>query len=291
MVSSSAMFSRVAVSVLVLCVVSIGAAESWKPASNTNVPAWNTDIVEESSRSVDENRWWLPVAQLKAFQSLYDDCIARDADYGASCLKGKALVYLARAMDKETIALGEGVTLVRSGASGEQHIDSDEQLNANLPRDLNQREERLDEMLFNHVTSFLQTHTIKMDLSGRALLETVNEARQKIKKGKIGKKGSPLLLLAMLATGKFVLAYSLKAIALLAAKALIIGKIALVLVAVIGLHKLFHHKESEHSHHEASEKVSTMYAHKPYHASYGRSLGAQEAAHRLAYNVQKPRTQ
>lgn len=69
----------------------------------------------------------------------------------------------------------------------------------------------------------------------------------------------PLMMMAMMKGS--MLAYALKAVGLLAAKALMVSKIALVLASIIGLKKLFSHGHSESKTIEIVQKPQISHAH------------------------------
>ncbi|KAK6618823.1 hypothetical protein RUM43_013214 [Polyplax serrata] len=69
----------------------------------------------------------------------------------------------------------------------------------------------------------------------------------------------PLLMAAMMKGS--MMAYALKAVGLLAAKALMVSKIALVLASIIGLKKLFSHGHSESKTIEIVQKPQISHAH------------------------------
>jgi hypothetical protein len=124
--------------------------------------------------------------------------------------------------------------------------------------------------------------------------------------GRRRKKGNGLLLIGGLLKGG-MFAMGLKGLALLAGKALIVAKIALVLSAIIGLSKLFgsgHGEEKTtyeivrypqvtHSHTYSSSHVDGEHGHfdSGSHDHYRRSIQVPEAAmypHLLAYKRQSP---
>lgn len=105
------------------------------------------------------------------------------------------------------------------------------------------------------------------------------------------KKILPALLLGLMFKGS-LLAIAMKGLALLAAKALLVSKLALVLAGILALKKLFsggHEKTTyeivkqpivSHSHEYTSSHEGGGYEH-----GYGRSLDSN-VAHRLAFKAQ-----
>lgn len=246
-------------------------------------------------------------------ESIYKDCMQKDS---ASCMKVKVLSFIDKWFtnqgQKDTFTIAEGVTVVKT---------SDKQDGA--PRA--SADGSLESVILSKVQNFLQTHTIKIDLegskimnavtsTGRALNDVVDnltedeslEEEGRGKKKKAQKLLGPLMAaLAMKAAALIPLA--LGAIALLAGKALIVGKIALVLSAILGLKKLLsggHGKHVtyevvSHPHHSSSHVSSSHdfggsygggdaggggYSGSSGHGGWGRSLEGQQ----LAYNAHVP---
>lgn len=176
--------------------------------------------------------------------SIYADCLRKDS---ASCLKFKLFSFVDKMLGhKDTITVTDGVQIIKTGSDNE-----------GAPRAFN-GDESIESLIMGRIQSFLESHTIKVDLKGSDIVNAVsstarsfNEALDGLseeensvdteegrgKKKKAQKILGPLLAAAALKAavlGKLALA----AIALIAGKALLIGKIALVLSAIIGLKKL-----------------------------------------------------
>lgn len=247
--------------------------------------------------------------------SIYSDCLRKDS---VSCVKYKLFSFVDKMIgQKDTFALTEGVTVVRTPGSE----------NEGAPRALS-GDESVDSMILNRVQHFFQTHTIKVDLKGADIVNAVSSTGRAIedvsdnlfgddsttqseargKKKKAAKILGPLML-ALGLKAAALLPLILGAIALIAGKALLIGKIALVLSAVIGLKKLLSQEKHvtyevvAHPHHTSSHSSSHGEAYgvggsgfsgdaagagggygSSGHGGWGRSVDAQD----LAYNAQKP---
>lgn len=200
--------------------------------------------------------------------SIYNDCLKKDS---VNCVKYKLFSIVDKILDKrDTFAVTEGVTVVKNPGIAEQE---------GAPRGLNDNNS-IESLILGRVQNFLQSHTVKVELKGidivnavsstsRALEEassnlinvgsTVEEARGK------GKKKAKLLgplLMAVALKGAALVPLALGAIALIAGKALLIGKIALVLSAIIGLKKLLSQEKHvtyevvAHPHHTSSHSSS-----------------------------------
>lgn len=241
--------------------------------------------------------------------SIYTDCLKKDS---VSCVKYKFLSFVDKVVDaRDQFSLSEGVTVVKSpGSEG-------------APRSLNS-DESIESLILNRIQNFLQTHTIKVELKGTDIVNAVSSTGRALedvsenilgdesdgksesrgKKKKAVKMLGPLLMLIAL-KGAALLPLVLGAIALIAGKALLIGKIALVLSAVIGLKKLLSQEKHvtyevvAHPHHTSSHSTSShgdsfsggfsgdssSYAGA---SSSGHGWGRSYDAQDLAYKSQKP---
>lgn len=243
--------------------------------------------------------------------SIYSDCLRKDS---VSCVKYKLFSFVDKMVDqKDTFALTEGVTVMKSDKPNED----------GAPRALT-GDESIESLIFSRVQNFLQSHTIKVELKGADIVNAVsstgrafedvsdnlfgnddvstnevNEARGKKKKA--AKILGPLLL-ALGLKAAALLPLILGAIALIAGKALLVGKIALVLSAIIGLKKLLSQEKHvtyevvAHPHHSSSHSASHGEAYSvgasnvdvsgyaaaggSGHGGWGRSVDAQDLAYR-----------
>lgn len=208
------------------------------------------------------------------FESIYKDCLQKDS---ASCMKVKFLSFFDKWFgaqgQKDTFTIAEGVTVVKTTDK------SDGAPRANT-------DGSMESVILGKVQNFLQTHTIKIDLegskimnavtsTGRALNDVVDtltdddlEEEGRGKKKKAQKLLGPLMAaLAMKAAALIPLA--LGAIALLAGKALIVGKIALVLSAILGLKKLLSGGHGKHVTYEVVSHPHHSSSHVSAHDSFG----------------------
>lgn len=249
--------------------------------------------------------------------SIYGDCLRKDS---VSCVKYKLFSFVDKMIgQKDTFALTEGVTVVKTPGA-----ESD-----GAPRALS-GDDSMESLVFSRLQNFLQTHTIKVDLKGSDIVSAVSSTGRALedvsenifgddqsavsesrgKKKKAAKILGPLLL-ALGLKAAALLPLVLGAIALIAGKALLIGKIALVLSAVIGLKKLLSQEKHvtyevvAHPHHSTSHSSSHGEAYgagggsgfsadigggggggygSSGHGGWGRSVDAQD----VAYSAQKP---
>lgn len=135
------------------------------------------------------------------------------------------------------------------------------------------REEMLDRMLFDRIADYLSSHIFEFKMP-TVVKETMEEARKKGGGGGLGggggdKKGGymPYLLLFQLKAAT-VGAVALKAIALVAFKALVIAKIAFTIASIIALKKLL-----EQKHHTSTYEVLAPH---PHYEDYDRSFNPSD---------------
>jgi hypothetical protein len=243
--------------------------------------------------------------------SIYTDCLRKDS---VNCVKYKLVSFVDKMVGaRDTFALTEGVTVVKVPGAG----------NEGAPRAIS-GDESIESLIFSRISSFLNTHTVKVELKGSDIVSAVsstgraledasenffgddetNEGRGKKKKA-IKMLGPLLAMMALKAAA--LLPLMLGAIALIAGKALLIGKIALVLSAVIGLKKLLsqekhvtyevvahpQHTSSHSSSHSAGDSFAGGFSgadaggYGGSSSSSGHGWGRSYDAQDLAYSAQK----
>lgn len=204
--------------------------------------------------------------------SIYNDCLQKDS---AACMKIKFLSFIEKYLGKQdTFAITEGVTVVKTSNEPD-----------GAPR--SSPDDSIESIILNKVQGFLKTHTVKIDLEGSKILNAVQSTGRALndvvdnltddesleeegrgKKKKAQKLLGPLMAaLAMKAAALIPLA--LGAIALLAGKALIVGKIALVLSAILGLKKLLSGGHGKHVTYEVVSHPHHSSSHVATHESFG----------------------
>ncbi|KAJ2940097.1 hypothetical protein O0L34_g14134 [Tuta absoluta] len=165
-------------------------------------------------------------AGLKLLGRMYDNC-ERSQEI-VKCFKIQAAKLADRAARLEKLPLVDGISLVRRADSGRAFPSSlpEGDLNS-LPAD------QVDKLLNLATSKLIQTHRVVISPTslGNDVGRSLNEARSKLKK-MVG----PIIAGVLLKGGFLAMAF--QAIALIAGKALLIGKIALLLSAIIGLKKL-----------------------------------------------------
>ncbi|CAI6357862.1 unnamed protein product [Macrosiphum euphorbiae] len=195
--------------------------------------------------------------------SVLDDCFGDGdaAEPATVCLKSKALTALDRALGKPAITVADGVTLTARAGKSLQAVDlqADQADRAALDAapDADSKNSLLDDMLANRMDRLMSTRTIVLDGAGQEGRKKKDKAMQQA-----------LMMAGMMAAG-VVGPMALKMIALMAGKALLLSKIALLLSGLMMLKKLF--QPQQMSGHDTELLPSG------YH--YGRSIEAHHEAY------------
>ncbi|KAJ8952316.1 hypothetical protein NQ318_017210 [Aromia moschata] len=189
-------------------------------------------IHDASPRSEESNTYF---GDLRYVYKVYQECSATDL---VSCLKLKLIAAIDRAARAyPEIPLFDGVTFVKDPKAAEGTTEdpkTEADIEASLPRALEERDDALNNLMTNKIANFFETHTLKVKLpTASELQRSFNGEEGRGKK----KKSSGFLLLPLILGGTLI-PLALGALALLAGKALIVSKLALVLAAIIGLKKL-----------------------------------------------------
>ncbi|XP_067631291.1 uncharacterized protein Osi8 [Eurosta solidaginis] len=191
--------------------------------------------------------------ELSQAYRIYKNCAQ---DNLSVCLKVKLLTGLQRVLrSSKVLKIMEGVQFVKinddvtdgSAPSKLLQFTNEEELEAVLPRGEAAKEQVLHSMITRELSNLLQNFTlqVKFPHMQNAVTEnddTVEEGRRK--KNKKG-GGGAYIMIPLLLGGTFIpIAYG--ALAMLAGKALIVSKLALVLASIIGIKKLLggNNKES-----------------------------------------------
>ncbi|BES96520.1 Protein of unknown function (DUF1676) [Nesidiocoris tenuis] len=154
-----------------------------------------------------------------------------------TCLGARAIATLDRAARMNDIPLFEGVTLVKENDfRAGRALMTPEQIEESLPENNEERSNRLLDLAYDSALRFLQSHSLQLKMPRDApetFQRALDEGRAKLKK--------KILPIAMLVGAKLVtlLPLALGAIGLMAIKALFIGKIALVIAAILAFQKFF----------------------------------------------------
>lgn len=239
-----------------------------------------------------------------------NDCLRKDS---TSCLKYKFFSFVDKIIgQKESFALTDGVTVVRA---------SDVPTETGAPRAMDP---------LSKLQRYFDTHTLRIEVKGSEVVDAVSSAGRALentvsnfiednevgegrgKKKKVQKILGPLIAAVMMKL-MALMPLAIGATALIAGKALLIGKIALVLSAIIGLKKLLSQQKHvtyevvAHPQHSSSHSSGHDYGSSGYGGDSGGSYGGGSGgggggggghggggwgrsidAQSLAYSAQKP---
>ncbi|XP_067008106.2 uncharacterized protein Osi11 [Anabrus simplex] len=177
---------------------------------------------------------------LKVLYNAYQNCEKQEEM--STCLKLRALKFADRALKTDKVPLLDGISLVktpedtRDGRKMAEPVPEVDE--STLPQDPDKKQETLDEMLLERASKFFRSHTLEFSVP-RSLTDELgseDEAGEEGRTKRLKKYGGALLLGLMMKGGLMAMAY--KGVALLAGKALMVAKMALVLSAVVALKKL-----------------------------------------------------
>lgn len=116
-------------------------------------------VHQDAARS-DESPTYL--GDLRYVYKVYQECAATDL---TACLKVKLLAALDRvARTYAEVPIFDGVTFVKDpkAAPVQQEVKSEAEIEATLPRALEEREDALNSLIANKVSDFFETHTLQV---------------------------------------------------------------------------------------------------------------------------------
>ncbi|XP_032523337.1 uncharacterized protein LOC116774713 [Danaus plexippus] len=212
---------------------------------------------------------------MKYVLRIYEDC--QQSDGVIPCLKKKAILFFDRAARMESIPLIDGVDIVRASDMEVVPV-SENDIEASLPRNYESKDGMLSSMLWDRVAAFANSRTVQLSLpkmSGQELNKGIEEGRGKMKKMMgMMMMGGAMKMAAMIPV-------AIAGLFVLAGKALIVSKIALLLAGIIALKKIVAQKN--------------MGGGSSSHESHGWSSGGgssgggwdKRSASELAYNAYK----
>ncbi|CAK9795202.1 hypothetical protein ANTPLA_LOCUS279 [Anthophora plagiata] len=243
---------------LLLALTSARSAET-NPGTNS--------INEQTARSTGNSNVF---GELRQMYQVYKECADEEL---SPCLKVRLLSAIDRVSRSSELNVADGVTFVQEDqvTSEEEPPKSLQEIEASLPRALDDKEDALNTMIFDKVMKFFQSHTLKLKLPNVEELQ-----RSLVEEGRKKKKNIGGLLAIPLLIGGTLVPLALGALALLAGKALIVSKLALVLASIIGLKKLVS-GGTDHGGHEVVQVAG----------GHG-SSGWARSSHDLAYAAYKP---
>lgn len=214
----------------------------------------------------------------RAMKKIYNVCESSEELF--KCMKVQALKLTERALKVPTIKITDGLSIVKKNDESEapeeaRSFDNDDVME--LPS------EQVDSLLVERINKFMDSHQVSVNvprlLSSSETPRLVEEGRKKMKKY-LG----PFIAAMALKGGVLTMVYH--SIAIVAGKALIIGKIALVISAIIGLKKLVTPEGHEKTTYEIVKHPHVQNSHTYSSSSHGEYDGHENQYHRsLGDNV------
>jgi len=166
------------------------------------------------------------------------ECGGEDVTEVMNCLAVKAVAVLDRAARMGNIELLSGVTLSKNPEAEDNRngraLLTEAQIVQGLPQEPAQRTARLMDLLYDATVRLLQSHTLQLKMPQGAP-ESFSRALEE-GRGKLKKKIFPIVALVGLKLFA-IIPIILGVIGLVAAKALIVGKLALIIAGIIALQK------------------------------------------------------
>lgn len=223
--------------------------------------------------------------------SIYSDCLEKDT---LTCIKHKVLSYADKVNSASEIAITDGIEITKTA----EPSDSARSLSDDAS---------LIDVIINKVQSFLDSHTLKIELNGKDLARQFSDFTEEER----GKKGGLIARIIgkklMKILGPFISIFGIKALfvgkivifalALIAKKALIMSKIALLIAGFLAFKKFFGNKGGAIS---PSFSESHQYSYETLHpvsADHGHSYGGSAAGgwgrtgQEMAYSAYVPANQ
>ncbi|CAG9817463.1 unnamed protein product [Phaedon cochleariae] len=189
-------------------------------------------------------------AGVRVALKIYDDC--SKADGFTPCLKKKAITFLDRLGRMDKFSLAEGVVVSKASDSPKEGpVITEETLEQTLPRAADAKDEALSNLLLEKVTNFIGSRSVEVSLpkiSGRELAEDLGVEEGRKKNGGGGGKGGMKgmmggMMMGIAAKMAALIPIAIAGLFLLAGKALITAKIALLLSGIIAIKKLLGSKQ------------------------------------------------
>ncbi|XP_039278946.1 uncharacterized protein LOC111054637 isoform X2 [Nilaparvata lugens] len=166
----------------------------------------------------------------REIKMVFDNCMARTSP--GYCLQKKMLDFLDRALTREQIPLAEGFTLARTNDANYTDAEAEAATARHGTASIEQQ-------IWSKLDRFFNTRSLSISLA--------EEGRGK------KKKEHALYVVAMATALAVLIPLTLKGIALIAGKALLLAKLALVLAGLAALKHFTHHEESHRRVHIADD--------------------------------------
>lgn len=216
----------------------------------------------------------------RAMKKIYNVC--ENSDEMFKCMKVQALKFTDRALKLSTIKITDGLSIIKkdeseSDSRSMNQVEFDNETVMDLPS------AQVDDMIVERVNKFMDSHEVALNvprlLTSAETPRLVEEGRKKMKKYM-----GPFMAALALKGGILTMVYH--SIAIVAGKALIIGKIALVISAIIGLKKLVTPEGHEKTTYEIVKHPHVQNSHTYSSSNHGDFEGHENQYHRsLGDNV------
>lgn len=202
----------------------------------------------------------------RAMKKIYNVC--ENSDEMFKCMKIQALKLTDRALKLPNIKITDGLTIVKKddadlGSRSLSQNDFDNEMPSG----------QVDDLIVEQINKFMDTHEVSVNvprlLQSSEAPRLVEEGRKKMKKYM-----GPFLAALALKGGILTMVYH--SIAIVAGKALIIGKIALVISAIIGLKKLVTPEGHEKTTYEIVKHPHVQNSHTYSQSSHGSDFDGHE---------------
>jgi hypothetical protein len=213
----------------------------------------------------------------RAMRKIYSVC-ANNEEELFKCMKVQALRLTERALRLPNIKIADGLSIIKKEDEQETSGRSNNFVDVDTEKAMQLPSEKIDSMLIAGVNKFMDSHQVALNvprlLASSETPRLVEEGRKKMKKY-LG----PFLAAMAIKGGILTMVYH--SIAIVAGKALIIGKIALVISAIIGLKKLVTPEGHEKTTYEIVKHPHVQNSHTFSSSSHG---GGDYDAHENQYH-------
>lgn len=207
----------------------------------------------------------------RAMKKIYNVC--ENSEELFKCMKVQALKLTDRALKMPTIKITDGLSIVKKDDVSDLESRSMSQNEFDNEKVMELSSAQVDDMIVERVNTFMDSHQVSLNvprlLSSAETPRLVEEGRKKMKKYM-----GPFIAALALKGGILTMVYH--SIAIVAGKALIIGKIALVISAIIGLKKLVTPEGHEKTTYEIVKHPHVQNSHTYSSSSHGDFEGGQE---------------
>ncbi|KAI9584865.1 uncharacterized protein LOC119634567 [Glossina fuscipes] len=178
-------------------------------------------------------------AKIRTVLRLYDDC-TQATDGIVACLKRKAISFLERIYNVDVLTIADGVKFVRlPTAKALRSAFNENDFNSSLSRSSRDRDWKLTQMLMDRLRYYFEGHSLQVKLPPLTTTQVsrgLEEGRAKMK------KMMSMLMIGVATKMMSMIPIAMGMLYILAGKALIVSKIALLLSGIMVIKKLMSSK-------------------------------------------------